>query len=93
MEVEPILPDEAALGESWARAGTDVVVVGEDAPSLLDVDLVVAAHLAARVATLVVGDDNIFAIIDGEDRPLRLYELRVLAAEVRHVILVGGLPP
>ena len=47
MEVEPILPGEATLGENRVRAGA-VIVVEEDAPPLLDVD-VVATHLAAAL--------------------------------------------
>ena len=74
MEVEPILPGEATLDERRVRAGfIAVIVVGEDALPLLNID-VVAAHLAARVAaivaTLLVGDDDNFAVIDDEDRSL-----------------------
>ena len=49
MEVEPILPCQVRCAASRVRAGAVIGVVGEDTPSLIDVDLLVLDALRAAV--------------------------------------------
>ena len=84
VEVEQILPRHATA--HWVRAGVVVVVVGEDAPPLLGVEFLLRTTIAAALL-LVIGDDDDLAV----DRPLRLHELGVLAAEVLTIRLLRGL--